>query len=122
MLLDVLVGALETIGIDVMGRLGDAPGVPGEGTQLCVTRSAVVRGRDLRERDLAADFAYALPIGALVRVGRPGPQTLDGFWVRPIDVGHVERVPPEMRASARAFGYMLDIPPGLLRTHFARSP
>lgn len=115
---EALLRLLSTIGGEFTHFLGQARALPRIGVQLRALQAVSLSGEDLGPRHRATGFMFALPLHALVRVERAPDQKADSLWVRPVDPALVALVPPACQKSARAYGYVLEVPPALLRTHF----
>lgn len=93
------------------------PRLPRRGTQLRARKRAKLSGRDLRPEPEAAGFVAYLPSQTIVRVDDMTGEDAAGLWVRPMgDI--LTLVPAECRASAAAYGYAFEIPPGIMTEYF----
>ena len=96
--------------------------LPAVGTQLRTLQAVRLSGRDLQPQHLAHGFVVELPKRAFVRVERLTETDGVGCWVQPLDHDVIKLPPEEGRSSARAYGYLLDVPPGRLKSHFEIVP
>ena len=85
--------------------------LPEVGTQLRTVQAVRLSGQDLQPQHLAHGFVVELPKRAVVRVERLEELGGEGYWVQPLDADLIKLLPVESRASARAYGYALDVPP-----------
>jgi len=116
-LIDTLLVALEHLGLKLTDQAETDGIVPPLGTRLQVTRALTLTGTDLGPPHPDATCTCELPAGTLLEVVQPYPRDAGGCWVRPIDHDYLLSLPQAARKRAAAYGFILEVPPGCLRSH-----
>ena len=98
------------------------PRPPRRGTQLCNRERIRLTGQDLRPDGMAEGFALDLPKRTILRVEESRRLGPDSVWVRPMRTDLLDRLPASQRQAARAYGFALEIPPGIINMHYELLP
>ncbi|MDB4906262.1 MAG: hypothetical protein JWO05_1046 [Gemmatimonadetes bacterium] len=109
--------ALDLAG-EFFHSLAGEPSVPSVGTYLRASRELRLSGRDRRSAGDAHGFVVDLPRESEVRVVHLTGIGGDGLWVQPTRPDAIELVPEESRRFAAAYGFALEVSPGLLMDGF----
>jgi len=122
-LLEAIVGLLEHGLGEIAPHWLDRPRhVPRRGTHLCNRERMRLKGQDLRPEGTAEGFALELPKRTILRVEELPSLGRDSVWVQPMRTDLLDALPPSQRRAARAYGFALEIPPGIVKTQFEILP
>ena len=118
-LLEAFAGFLEHGLGEIAPRWLDRPRrLPRRGTQLCNRERIRLKGQDLRPEGLAEGFALDLPKRTILRVEEVPRLGRDSVWVQPVRTDLLNALPASQRQAARAYGFALEIPPGIVKAQF----
>jgi hypothetical protein len=113
---EFMAGIVELVATALNGR--GRSRYPGVGTCFRARTAIALSGRDRRTDDDARSFVVRMPAGTVVRVELVGRQDVAEICVCLADRTEAQLLPLECRADAMAFGYVLEVPPLLLRDAF----
>lgn len=118
-ILETFVGFLEHgVGEIAPHWLDRARRLPCRGTLLCNRERLRLSGQDLRPDGAAEGFMLTLPKRTILRVEELPRLGGASVWVQPTRTDLLETLPASQRRAARAYGFVLEIPPGSLKSQF----
>ena len=118
-LFEAFVGSLEHALGEIAPHWIDGPRrLPHRGTQLCNRERIRLKGQDLRPEGKAEGFALDLPKRTILRVEEFPSLGRDSVWVQPARTDLLNALPASQRHAAHAYGFVLEIPPGIVKAQF----
>jgi hypothetical protein len=118
-ILEGFVGFLEHGAGELLPHWLDRPQrLPRRGTHLCNRERLRLNGQDLRPDGVAEGFAVDLPKRTILRVEELRRLGRESVWVQPLRTDLLAALPASQRQAAFAYGFALEIPPGILKAQF----